>query len=256
VSSSDTVLHVVIPARYSSTRLPGKPLIDLAGTPMIVRVHDAASAALPAADVVVAVDDARIEDVLRAHDVPVVMTSPDWESGTDRVAEVARTRGWGADDLIINVQGDEPLLPTDLLAAFAAFCIESHVGMATASVPVGELAELTDPNVVKLVTRQDGTAMTFSRAAVPYDRDREPADWDLGAYRRHLGLYAYRNSVLQRLTAEAPCELERLERLEQLRALWLGISIHVMDWAVPPPGGVDTPDDLARVRAWLERDAA
>lgn len=252
MSSSDIAVRVVIPARYGSTRLPGKPLIDLGGEPMIVRVHEAASTALPDADVVVATDDERVESALRDRRIPAVMTDPNWESGTDRVAEVARMHGWADSDVILNLQGDEPLVPAKLLQAFSAFCRSGgEFEMGTVAVPMLFTEEIMDPNVVKVVSRKDGSAIMFSRAPIPFERDRGDSERSLADYRRHLGIYAYRNDVLQRLTAEPVCRLEQLERLEQLRALWLGISISVLDWPESPPGGVDTEQDVDRVREWL-----
>ncbi|WP_220699225.1 3-deoxy-manno-octulosonate cytidylyltransferase [Nocardioides cavernaquae] len=249
---SEPRVRVVIPARFGSVRLPGKPLVDLAGRPMVVRVAESVIEALPEAEVVVAVDDQRILDVLGSFNLDGLMTSTSCLSGTDRAAEVARSRGWGADDLVINVQGDEPLLPADLLRAFALFCVSESIAMATVSAPVATLDEVHDPNVVKLMVRSDDTAITFSRSPIPFDRDREPSQWMLDRYLRHLGLYAYRNGVLQSLTSAAPSIAEETEKLEQLRALWIGIPIHVMRWFEAPPGGVDTPEDVRRVSAVLE----
>jgi 3-deoxy-manno-octulosonate cytidylyltransferase (CMP-KDO synthetase) len=250
--SSKSTLRVVIPARFGSHRLPGKPLIDLAGKPMVVRVFDAVSGALSGHDIVVAVDDIRIMDVLEEHGVPGAMSDPLCVSGTDRVAEVARSRSWGPDDIILNVQGDEPLIPPELLNAFAAFCLgKSDFSMATVSVPMDELRAIGDPNVVKVTVRQDETAINFTRAPIPFDRDHASEEWELSHYLRHLGIYAYRNAVLQRVTGTPPCTLEQIESLEQLRALWLGIPIHVLAWDKAPPGGVDTADDVARVVDYL-----
>lgn len=245
-------LRVAIPARYGSQRLPGKPLVDLAGKPMIVRVFDAVSAALDGHEVVVAVDDDLVMEVLRDYGIAGVMTDPEYGSGTDRVAAVARERSWQPHDVVLNVQGDEPLVPADMLAAFADFSVScAELSMATISVPMQGTREVMDPNVVKLTTRDDGTAISFSRAPIPFDRDQVPERWDPANYRRHLGVYAYRNDVLQRLTATPPCALEQIEKLEQLRALWLGVPIRVMDWAVSPPGGVDTAEDVMRVTTHL-----
>lgn len=253
MQSSEDNVHVVIPARYGSQRLPGKPLIDLAGRPMVVRVFDSVAAAFAGLDVVVAVDDRRVLEVLDEYGVPAVMSSSTCASGTDRVAEVARAREWSDRDLVVNVQGDEPLMPVDLLGAFARFCTErDSLAMATVAVPITRISEVLDPNVVKVTVRASGSAITFSRSPLPFDRDHAASEWNPSNYRRHVGIYAYRNSVLQRLAAAEPCNLEELERLEQLRALWLDIPIEVMDWDVPPPGGVDTPDDVRRVVAYLE----
>lgn len=237
----------MIPARYGSSRLPGKPLIDLAGKPMVVRVYDAVRMALVDADIVVAVDDERIMTVLEAYGASGVMTDPGHESGTDRTAEVARCRGWAADDVILNVQGDEPLIPVDLLRAFAEFCTSrATFSIGTIAAPVTSTDQIHDPNIVKLMLDAAGEAISFSRAPIPFARDVEKGEWPLTAYLRHVGVYGYRNVVLQRLTRTSPCVLEQVEKLEQLRALWLGIPIQVMWWPSPPPHGVDTIDDARR----------
>jgi len=246
--SSDAELRVVIPARYGSSRLPGKPLVDLGGKPMVVRVYEAVRSALPRQDIVVAVDDARIVSVLNGYDIPVVLTRADHESGTDRTAEVARLRQWNARDILLNVQGDEPLIPADVLQAFAAFCeSRAHMSMATLAVPLEAPEQIHDPNIVKLTLDVNDRAITFSRAALPFNRDLPLSQWLLQDYLRHVGIYAYRNAVLQHLTAMPPCTLERIEKLEQLRAQWLGIPIDVLRWHTSPPHGVDTPEDAARV---------
>lgn len=243
-------LRVVIPARYSSSRLPGKPLLDLGGEPMIVRVFERVSEALPSVEVVVATDDERIKEVLDIRDIPCLMTSADHESGTDRIEEVAARMGWDATDILINVQGDEPLVPIELLLAFAQFCAgDPRFEMGTISVPIDNRVHIHDPNVVKLTVDSNGRAITFSRSAVPYCRDVASDDWPLSAFLRHVGIYAYRRSTLGRITAEPACGLERLEKLEQLRALWLGIDIKVLAWDVGPPHGVDTQQDAERVAA-------
>lgn len=248
--SSKPTLRVVVPARYGSTRLPGKPLLDLAGKPMVVRVHDAVRRALPEADIVVGVDDERVLTVLAEHGIPATLTDPGHESGTDRAAEIARTRGWSEGDIVCNVQGDEPLVPEDMLRAFAGFCVgRTPFSMATIAAPVGSVREVQDPNVVKLTVDAAGDAIAFSRAPIPFNRDLPPMEWPLDDYLRHVGIYAYRNDVLQQLTGSRPCALEKIEKLEQLRALWIGIPIHVMRWHQSPPHGVDTPDDAARVTA-------
>ncbi|MBR8145099.1 3-deoxy-manno-octulosonate cytidylyltransferase [Burkholderia sp. AU19243] len=253
-------VRVVIPARYGSTRLPGKPLVDLDGTPMIVRVHARVRRALPGVDIVVAIDDARIADVLDARGVRFAMTDVRHASGTDRAAEVARMLGWADTDAVINVQGDEPLVPSALLQAFAGFCgAAPDLGVATVACPVGDAALLDEPAIVKLVVDCRGRALYFSRAAIPFCRDGRPADAahasesDSGMFLRHIGLYGYGNATLQALASTAPCELEQLEKLEQLRALWLGLPIDVMRWPDAPPPGIDTPDDVERVVSLLKR---
>jgi 3-deoxy-manno-octulosonate cytidylyltransferase (CMP-KDO synthetase) len=240
----------VIPARFGSTRLPGKPLIDLAGRPMIVRVYEAVQAALRAtADIVIATDDERIVETLEAYRIPVRMTDPGHRSGTERCAQVARELGWGPTDLIVNVQGDEPLVPQALLASFVQFCSDAQpFGMATVAVPLTEVAHLTDPGVVKLMVDATGHAIVFSRSAIPFCRDLPQREWPLSAYLRHVGIYAYRCSALFRLTDTPACELEEIEKLEQMRAIWLGMPIRVFMWPESPPPGVDTKEDVARVR--------
>jgi len=249
-------VHVVIPARYGSTRLPGKPLVDLEGEPMIVRVHARVRRALPEADIVVAIDDARIAEVLDARGIRFAMTDTGHASGTDRAAEVARVSGWPDTDAVLNVQGDEPLVPTALLQAFAGFCgATPDLGVATVACPIGEVALLDELAIVKVVVDHRGRALYFSRAAIPFCRDGRPADsaGSNGLFLRHIGLYGYTNATLQALSRAAPCELEQLEKLEQLRALWLGMPIDVMRWPDAPPAGIDTPDDVARVVSLLKR---
>jgi 3-deoxy-manno-octulosonate cytidylyltransferase (CMP-KDO synthetase) len=249
-------VHVVIPARYGSTRLPAKPLIELAGVPMIVRVYRRVRAALDALDadtnVIVAIDDERIAAVLDAYNVPALLTDPEHRSGTDRSAEVAERLGWHADDLIVNVQGDEPLLPSALLTAFIAFCNDDpQLRMATVAALVTDAAHLHDPNIVKLVVNAAGDAALFSRSPIPFCRDVPTGQWPLPAFLRHIGIYAYRRSVIGTLAQEPMCELEQREKLEQLRAIWLGIPIKVMTWPEAPPHGVDTWDDVKRVSDFL-----
>ncbi|RKT99460.1 3-deoxy-manno-octulosonate cytidylyltransferase [Burkholderia sp. Nafp2/4-1b] len=255
--NNERTVHVVIPARYGSTRLPGKPLVDLGGEPMIVRVQARVQRALPDADIVVAIDDARIAEVLDARGIRFAMTDAAHASGTDRAAEVARVFGWPDTDAVLNVQGDEPLVPVALLKAFAAFCgTAPDLGVATAACPIGEIALLDEPAIVKLVVDRRGRALYFSRAAIPFCRDGRP-DEAVGStdslFLRHIGLYGYANATLQTLASTAPCELERREQLEQLRALWLGMSIDVMHWPDAPPAGIDTPADVARVVSLLKR---
>ncbi|MDN7737263.1 MULTISPECIES: 3-deoxy-manno-octulosonate cytidylyltransferase [Burkholderia] len=255
--NSGRTARVVIPARYGSTRLPGKPLVDLNGEPMIVRVHARVRQALPDADIVVAIDDARVADVLAARGIRFAMTDPGHASGTDRAAEVAREFGWLDSGVLLNVQGDEPLVPIALLKAFSDFCLAApELGVATVACPIGDIALLDEPSIVKLVVDQLGRALYFSRAAIPFCRDGRPtqaAGPEGGALIRHVGLYAYSNAALQTLASAAPCELEQLEKLEQLRALWLGMRIDVMRWPDAPPAGVDTSDDVARVVSLLKR---
>jgi 3-deoxy-manno-octulosonate cytidylyltransferase (CMP-KDO synthetase) len=248
--------HVVIPARYASTRLPGKPLLDIAGRTMIQRVVERACAS-SADQVLVATDDARIaaavHDPRRAGEDIAVMTDPALPSGTDRVAAVAAERGWGEDTVVVNVQGDEPFLPPRLIDQ-AADLLERNpeAGIATLAVPVASLEEFLDPNVVKVVTARDATALYFSRAPVPWSR--EGAAGGLGSQRdfagalRHVGIYAYRVGALRRITRMPPSALETCEKLEQLRALENGVRIAVGRCLELPEPGVDTEADLRRAR--------
>jgi len=248
--------HVVIPARYASTRLPGKPLLDIAGKTMIQRVVERACAS-SADEVLVATDDARIAAAVRDPRRPAqaiaVMTDPDLPSGTDRVAAVARARGWSDDTLVVNVQGDEPFLPPRLIEQ-AADLLERDLaaGIATLATTIGSLDEFLDPNVVKVVTAQDGAALYFSRAPVPWTRDGAPAGLtsqrEFAGARRHVGLYAYRVGVLRKLTSLPASALEQREKLEQLRALESGVRIVVGACLEPPAPGVDTAADLERAR--------
>lgn len=248
---------VVIPARYASTRLPAKPLLDIGGRPMIQWVIDAAVRSR-ADEVLVATDDARIAEAAIDSRQPqrsiAVMTRADHQSGTDRIAEVAALRGWDPRTIVVNVQGDEPQLPPLLIDQVAAL-LERHVDadIATLSTPIASLHEFLDPNIVKVVTAREGQALYFSRAPIPWHRDGAPQGFAsqtsiLGA-QRHLGLYAYRVAALQRLTGIAPSDLEVIEKLEQLRALQSGMRIMVGVAAALPGIGVDTEQDLARVRA-------
>jgi 3-deoxy-manno-octulosonate cytidylyltransferase (CMP-KDO synthetase) len=248
--------YVVIPARYASTRLPGKPLLDIAGKTMIQRVVEraAASAAL---EVLVATDDRRIAD---AVDDPrggagriALLTDPALPSGTDRVAAVVASRGWSEDSIVVNVQGDEPFLQPRLIDQVAGLLeAEPSAGMATLATPVECLEDFLDPNVVKVVTAIDGTALYFSRAPIPWHRDGTGAartgQREFRGALRHVGLYAYRVGTLRRLTQLPPAELEDIEKLEQLRALQAGIRIVVGRCAERPIPGVDTPADLENAR--------
>ncbi len=245
-------LRVVIPARYASTRLPGKPLADIAGQPMIVRVVAAARGARTDG-VWVATDDERIAAAVRQHGFDAVMTRTDHASGTDRIAEVADQLGWNDEDIVVNVQGDEPLLDPALIEAVAtALHGNPDAAMATAAHPLSVAADMFNPNVVKVVCDVRGRALYFSRAPIPWDRDRfvetrDELPADLPA-QRHIGLYAYRVSFLRRFGRLAVSPLERCESLEQLRALWHGYPIQVVTVDHPPAPGVDTPEDLERVR--------
>jgi 3-deoxy-manno-octulosonate cytidylyltransferase (CMP-KDO synthetase) len=250
------VFRIVIPARYASTRLPGKALLPLAGRPMIQWVCERAASS-GAAEVLVATDDERIVAACAAFGMRAVLTSPAHPSGTDRIAEVARQRGWDPRDIVVNVQGDEPLVPPAAIAQVARLLAE-HEGahVATLAAPVESLAEFLDPNAVKVVADRAGRALYFSRAPIPWDRDHAAgalaSQSSYAGARRHIGLYAYRVEALARLAALPPTPLERLEKLEQLRALENGLVIQVADACERPPAGVDTSGDLERVLAHLE----
>jgi len=244
---------VLVPARYASTRLPGKPLADVAGKPMIVRVAERARAS-GAARVVVATDDTRIRDAVTAHGFDAVMTRGDHPTGTDRLAEAAVQLRLPATDIVVNVQGDEPLLEPALIREMATLLEGAHdAAMATACHPIADALEAFNPNVVKVALDARNYALYFSRATIPWARDafaasREALPPDLPLY-RHYGLYAYRVSFLLAYPTLARSPLERFEALEQLRALWHGHRIVVAITAGTPAPGVDTPEDLERVRA-------
>lgn len=241
---------VIIPARLASTRLPDKPLADLGGKPMVVRTAERALLS-GASQIMVATDHLDILNACRQHGVPACMTRADHPSGTDRIAEVAAKMGLAADAVVVNVQGDEPLIDPQLIAATAAL-ISSSVPMATAAHPIHELQELFNPNVVKVVLDKLGRAMLFSRATIPWHRDAFALSrdaWPAGyAPLRHIGLYAYRNDFLQGYPLLESSPLEQIEALEQLRVLWNGhaIAVHVTENS--PAAGVDTSEDLFRVR--------
>ncbi|MDZ7750235.1 MAG: 3-deoxy-manno-octulosonate cytidylyltransferase [Gammaproteobacteria bacterium] len=247
--------HVIIPARYGSTRLPGKVLADIHGRPMLQYVYDNARAS-GATRVVVATDSERVAEACRDFGAEVCMTSADHRTGTDRLAEAAEVLGLADDAVVVNVQGDEPLLPWQLIHQVADDLVahgDAHV--ATLCEPVRSAEELFDANAVKVVMDGAGYALYFSRAPIPWHRDGfSAAERRLppgGSHYRHLGLYAYRVSYLKFFATHPPCELERLESLEQLRALHGGHRIHVAAALMAPGMGVDTPGDLARVRGMV-----
>jgi 3-deoxy-manno-octulosonate cytidylyltransferase (CMP-KDO synthetase) len=245
--------RVVIPARYASTRLPGKPLADIAGKPMVVRVVEAALDS-GASEVIVATDDVRIRDAVAAHGHAVTLTRADHPSGTDRIAEVAQQFGWPDDAVVVNVQGDEPLIDPNVIIAVAhALENDRAAAIATAAHAITDMTEFMNPNVVKVVIAASGRALYFSRAPIPWHRDgfasqQESFPANFIAY-RHIGLYAYRVNFLRQYGALDPAPLEGWEALEQLRALWHGCAIQVITCSHPPSPGVDTQEDLTRVRA-------
>jgi 3-deoxy-manno-octulosonate cytidylyltransferase (CMP-KDO synthetase) len=249
------VFRVVIPARYASTRLPGKVLTPLAGRPMLQWVYEQ-SRKSGAGGVIVATDDERIRVVAAAFGADVVMTDASHASGTDRIAEVARNRGWRDDDIVVNVQGDEPLMPPALIDQVARLLMDhTAAGVATLSAPISAIEDFLNPNVVKVVADTQGKALYFSRAPIPWDRDGAPGELTsqsrcTGAS-RHIGVYGYRVGALRRLAALPPAPLEICEKLEQLRALAHGIEIRVASACVVPGPDVNTPEDVDRAAALL-----
>ncbi|MCR9104758.1 MAG: 3-deoxy-manno-octulosonate cytidylyltransferase [Gammaproteobacteria bacterium] len=246
---------VVIPARYGSSRLPGKPLLDIAGKPMVQRVWEQANRSA-AGRVIVATDDARIETAARAFGAEVVMTSAAHPSGTDRLQEVARILRLADDEIVVNVQGDEPLIPPAVIDQVASNLRACHqADIATLCEPITTLADLHNPNVVKVVANTHQHALYFSRAPVPWPRDAfaqaEPVLPQGNAWMRHIGVYAYRTAFLHQFVQWPVAPIEQLEQLEQLRALFNGIGIHVEPACDFVPPGVDTEADLALVRAHL-----
>jgi 3-deoxy-manno-octulosonate cytidylyltransferase (CMP-KDO synthetase) len=246
---------VVIPARHASTRLPGKPLALIAGRPMIQWVWERAMES-GAESVTIATDHEEVASACREFGAAVCMTDAGHASGTDRIAEVAERLGWSDDVIVVNVQGDEPLLPPAVIRQVAGLLLlhpEADVG--TLGTPIHDLEDYLDPNIVKFVAGVDGEALYFSRAPIPWHRDGAPAGFASqtlheGAM-RHLGIYSYRVGALRRLAATPPCRLEEIERLEQLRALWLGMRIQADAAVEIPPPGVDTPADLARINRFV-----
>lgn len=243
---------VVIPARHASTRLPGKPLLEIAGKPMVVRVAEQAAAS-GASEICVATDHAGIAEAVAQHGYRVVMTREDHASGTDRIAEVVQQRGWQDDEIIVNVQGDEPLIDPQLIREVArSLADHPDAAMATACHPIHDKATIFNPNVVKVVADKNGCALYFSRAPIPYARDAYAAGEDAPSglpVQRHIGIYAYRAGFLKTYAQLAPAAIETYEALEQLRVLWHGYKISVAVTEHAPAAGVDTPEDLDRVRA-------
>lgn len=247
---------IVIPARYKSSRLPGKPLLDIAGKPMIQHVYERAQESL-AVDVIIATDDIRIEQVVRDFGADVCMTRADHPSGTDRLAEVASLRNFDDDDIIVNVQGDEPCLPAALINQVADD-LNQHQDADIASLysQITQEKQIFDPNVVKAVMDNDGYAMYFSRAPIPWMREHFNRDSTLPPelpHYRHIGLYGYRASFLKHYSELKPCVLEQEESLEQLRAMFYGKKIHLTAAQIDTGHGVDTEEDLIEVRRLLSQ---
>lgn len=244
---------VVIPARYGSSRLPGKPLLEIAGRPMVAHVVERACQS-GADEVLIATDDERIAAAVQGMGVEVVMTSTDHPSGTDRLQEVAQKKGWTDDTIVVNVQGDEPLIPPQVIDQVARN-LEAAAGasIATLAEPLTNVDQLFNPNIVKLVRDVNDHALYFSRAPMPWARDAFAKDKSvlpaIDIYFRHLGIYAYRVGFLHDYVSWPPAVIEQVEALEQLRALYNGVKIHVDVAAVDIPQGVDTAEDLERIRA-------
>ena len=245
---------VIIPARYDSTRLPGKPLAIIDDKPMVQWVYER-SIASGAKQVIVATDDERVFDAVRHFGGEVCMTKKSHESGTERLAEVVEHYGFADDTIIVNVQGDEPMIPSSNIKQLANNLANlTNCNMATLSEAIMTRSELLNPNVVKVVTDHQGFALTFSRAAVPFQRDaqqtvkdQDPVQ-DIYPFQRHIGIYSYRAGFIKQYIQWPATKLEQIESLEQLRVLWYGQNIHVEPAVEPPPAGVDTPEDLEQVR--------
>ena len=252
-STSLTRKVLVIPARYASTRLPGKPLRDLAGKPMIQHVYERAQEAAEEVgfeEIIIATDDQRIKEACENFGAEVCMTSKDHETGSDRLAEVVALKQWADDTIVVNLQGDEPLTPISSLKQVAANLADHpESSIATLSTPISTDAEYNDPNVVKVVTDKQGLALYFSRAAIPMQRDKGIEISEFA--QRHIGIYAYRASYLKSFASMDPCKIENLEKLEQLRAMWHGARIHVEVAEQVPGHGVDTEEDLKAVEKIL-----
>jgi 3-deoxy-manno-octulosonate cytidylyltransferase (CMP-KDO synthetase) len=249
------LFRVVIPARFASTRLPGKALLPIGGRPMLQWVYERASSA-GASEVLIATDDERIAGAARGFGAEVVMTAHTHTSGTDRIAEVARARQWAADEIVVNVQGDEPLIPAAAISQVAALLADNPAGdIGTLATVIESLEELLDPNVVKVVTDSHGMALYFSRAPIPWNSDSAPlglsSQSNFAGARRHRGIYAYRVASLLRFAQLPHGMLEQREKLEQLRALEQGLRIHVGEARERPGPDVNTLADLERVRAQI-----
>jgi len=243
---------VVIPARFASERLPGKPLRDIAGKPMLQHVYERGIES-GAAEVLIATDDERIADAAKSFSARCCMTSDEHQSGTDRLAEVAQKEKWPVEKIIVNLQGDEPLMPPELIRQCAALLTDESVDVATLASRIQSNESFRNPNVVKVVVDSDDNALFFSRAAIPYSRNVATDNLACETALHHHGIYAYRNRVLQKIVAAPRSPLEICEQLEQLRALSLGLTIRVGRPATPPGPGVDTEADLAAVERVLER---
>jgi len=244
--SSSPQFIVVIPARYDSQRLPGKPLADICGRPMIAWVYAQAGRSA-AAETIVATDDERIVTACKKFGARAMLTDRGHASGTDRINEIAARLGWDDNQIVVNVQGDEPLIPPAVIDQVATLAADhANAAVATLITPIANRAEQQDSNIVKVVADRHGQALYFSRAVIP-----SPCETASSYGFRHIGVYAYRVGALREIAAAEPCELERIERLEQLRVLWLGLKIVTAVAVAKPPRGVDTREDLDAARALI-----
>lgn len=243
---------IVIPARYASTRFPAKALVDLCGKPLLQHVYECACKT-GAETIIIATDDSRIESVARDFGADVCMTSENHVSGTDRIVEVAEKMGWHDSDIVVNLQGDEPLTPEKTIIQVANNLHNNPEAVcATLSASLTSKDDVTNTNVVKVVSDKNGFALYFSRASIPYDRDQVITDEDLAEYQRHIGIYAYRVDFLKQYSQLPVSRIEKYESLEQLRILWNGKKIHVEEAVELPGHGVDTPEDLIQVKKIIE----
>lgn len=247
--------NVIIPARFGATRLPGKPLVDIAGKPMIQHVYERALES-GADNIIIATDDDRIMKAVEGFGAQVCLTSDQHQSGTDRIAEVAEKLGYSDDQIIVNLQGDEPLMPPKVIRQVAKSLDEhANASMATVCAKITTAAELFDPHIVKVVRDENDMAVYFSRASIPWDRDAFASTTEVlpenSIHFRHIGLYAYRVGFLHQYITWPQCNLEKMESLEQLRAIWHGHNIHVAEAIEVPLAGVDTERDLEMVKSYL-----
>lgn len=241
---------VVIPARFASERLPGKPLREIAGKPMLQHVFERGTES-SASEVLIATDDRRILDAANVFGATVHMTADHHRSGTERLAEVSKLLGWSDQQVVINLQGDEPMMPAELINQCAALLDDATVDMATLASPLASKADYENPNVVKVVCGDDGNALYFSRSPIPYSRNESTDDLAVQTAMHHHGIYAYRCATLRKIVTAERSDLETCEQLEQLRALSIGVKIKVAKALSRPPAGVDTEEDLAQLEQLL-----
>jgi 3-deoxy-manno-octulosonate cytidylyltransferase (CMP-KDO synthetase) len=249
ISKSDFKFHIIIPARYASARLPGKPLLEINGKPLIQHVYESACQC-GAEKVYIATDDTRIQETASSFAAEVIMTATDHMSGTDRIAELVSILGLGDEEIIVNLQGDEIGVPVSLIHQLAKGLHEHpDYSIATLCERIDNDIDINDPNIVKVVFDQNNTALYFSRATIPHLRESQNGGQaQQGNYYKHLGLYAYRAGYLKKFTTTPPCELERSESLEQLRALYTGEKIYIEEACEPAGIGIDTEEDLKKAR--------